>query len=137
MSERFIGFAATTHIQYLLMADLFAFIRRMPPATWDETRILNARIGESITTARRSGRQWFVGSIIDERGGELPIPLDFLEPGVDYDATFYEDAPDSHFVNNREAHRLRPGTANPGETIRARLAPEGGHCLWLRLRRQS
>ncbi|MEI8044700.1 MAG: glycoside hydrolase family 97 catalytic domain-containing protein, partial [Verrucomicrobiota bacterium] len=36
--------------EYAKKADLFEFIRRMPPATWDDTRIFNSRVGESITT---------------------------------------------------------------------------------------
>jgi len=122
--------------EYAEKADLFAFIRRMP-TTWDETRILNSRIGASITTARRSGRAWFVGSVINEAGGELAIPLDFLAPDTRYDVTYYEDAPDSHYVTNREAYRIRHGTVKRGDTIQARLAPGGGHCLWIRPHSQT
>ena len=123
--------------EYAKKADLFEFIRRMPPATWDDTRIFNSRVGESITTARRSGQEWFIGSVINERGGELLIPLDFLAPGVNYDATFYEDAPDNHYINNREAYRIRSGTVASRDTIKARLAPGGGHCIWIRPRSPS
>ena len=117
--------------EYAKKADLFDFIRRMP-ATWDETRIVNSRIGQSITTARRSGTEWFVGSVINEAGGELSIPLDFLAPNLGYDATYYEDAPDANCKTNREAYRIRHGTVKQGDTIKAKLAPGGGHCMWIR-----
>ncbi len=120
--------------EYAKKADLFEFIRRMPPATWDETRILNSRIGVSITTARRSGDQWFVGSVINESGGELPIPLDFLAPGLIYDATFYEDAPGTHSITNRESYQIHKATVTRHDTVEAKLAPGGGHCLWIRPR---
>ena len=118
--------------EYSKKADLFEFIRHMPPATWDDTKIINSQIGKCITTARRSGDEWFVGSVINETGGELKIPLDFLTPGVNYDATFYEDAPDSHYINNREAYRIRQGSVTQSDTIKAKLAPGGGHCIWIR-----
>ena len=117
--------------EYAKKADLFEFIRQMP-ATWDESRIINSRIGEHITTARRSGDQWFVASVIDGKGGSLKIPLEFLEPGKSYHVTFYEDAPEAHFIKNREAYQIRTGNVTGGDTIEARMAPGGGHCMWIR-----
>ncbi len=101
--------------------------------TWDETRILNASIGETITTARRSGSEWFIASCCDEKGAELPIKLDFLEPGKSYQATLYEDAPDTHYINNKEAYVIRRIHVKKGDTISAKLAPGGGHCIYLSL----
>ncbi len=117
--------------EYQKKADLFEFIRRMP-ATWDESRVINSKIGEHITTARRTGDQWFVGSVINEQGGVLRIPLNFLEPGKNYTATFYEDAPETHFVNNREAYQIRKGQVTSQDTIEAKMAPGGGHGMWIR-----
>lgn len=117
--------------EYAKKADLFEFIREMPVSS-DETRILNAEVGRSITTLRRKGESWFIASAIDEQGGVLDIPLDFLQEGKTYQATWYEDAPEAHFINNREAYLVRKGTVKKGDTITAKLAPGGGHCLWIR-----
>ena len=117
--------------EYAKKADLFEFIREMPVSS-DETRILNAQIGRSITVLRRKGGSWFIASAIDEQGGILGIPLDFLQDGRIYQATWYEDAPDAHFVHNREAYQVRTGTVRKGDHVQARLAPGGGHCLWIR-----
>jgi alpha-glucosidase len=117
--------------EYAKKADLFEFIRHMP-ATWDESRVIHSKIGEHISTARRSRDQWFVGSVINEQGGMLRIPLDFLEKGKRYDVTFYEDAPDTHYIKNRESYRIRKGTVTGKDTIEARMAPGGGHCMWIR-----
>jgi alpha-glucosidase len=117
--------------EYQKKADLFEFIRHMP-ATWDESRVIHSKIGEHITTARRHGDQWFVGSVINEQSGTLSIPLDFLEKGRTYTVTFYEDAPETHFVKNREAYRIRKGQASSNDVIEAILAPGGGHCMWIR-----
>jgi hypothetical protein len=117
--------------EYAKKADLFEFIREMPLSS-DETRILNPEIGCSITTLRRKGESWFIASAIDEQGGTLDVPLDFLQDGKTYQATWYEDAPDAHFIHNREAYQVRKGTVKKGDIIQARLAPGGGHCLWIR-----
>jgi alpha-glucosidase len=117
--------------EYAKKADLFEFIREMPVSS-DETRILNAEIGRSITILRRKGEAWFIASAIDEQGGTLDIPLDCLQDGTTYQATWYEDAPDAHFIRNREAYQVRTGTVKKGDIIQARLAPGGGHCMWIR-----
>ncbi len=83
--------------EYARKDDLFEFVRKLPSGAWDETRVLHAAIGEHITTARRDGQEWFIGSVIDEDGGSLNIDLEFLEEGVTYAATMYEDATDSHY----------------------------------------
>jgi alpha-glucosidase len=117
--------------EYAKKADLFEFIREMPVAC-DETLILNAEIGRSITTLRRKGEAWFIASAINEQGGTLVIPLDCLKENTIYQATYYEDAPETHFINNREAYQIRTGSVKKGDIIKARLAPGGGHCMWIR-----
>ena len=117
--------------EYAKKADLFEFIRHMP-ATWDESQVVHSKIGEHITTARRSGDQWFVGSVINEQGGTLQISLDFLEKGKCYEVTFYEDAPDTHYIKNRESYQIRKGQVSSADIIDAKMAPGGGHCMWIR-----
>ena len=63
------------------------------PVTWDETRVLEGKIGEYATMARRKGRHWFVASLTGEQGRALEIPLNFLEKNVEYTATLYVDDP--------------------------------------------
>jgi hypothetical protein len=99
--------------------------------TWDETRILHGEIGHYITTARRSGGQWFLASATNEEARTLKIALDFLEPERGYTATLYEDAPNAHYVENREAYRVRKIEVKRGDTIDAAMAPGGGHCVHL------
>lgn len=116
---------------YAKKADLFEFIRSLPP-TWDETRILHGEIGQFITTARRGGNQWFIASATNEDARTLPITLDFLDEGKEYDATLYQDAPDTHYKTNREAYEVQKTTVRKGNVIPAKMAPGGGHSIWVR-----
>jgi alpha-glucosidase len=137
---------------YQRKADLFEFIGQLP-MNWDETNVLEAEIGQYITLARRAGDQWFVGSLADEQGRETSVTLDFLEEGVVYDVTLYEDAPDANYeyigpMNKQEAKRagqeLKPQktrrelyqvkkvSAQKGDVIPVLIAPGGGHCMWIR-----
>lgn len=117
---------------YEAKADLFEFIKKMPVGKWDETKILNSSIGKNITTARRYGNQWFVGSVIDQKGGSLDIKLDFLEAGKTYEVTFYEDTAETHCKTNPEAYQVRKGTVVKNDIIEAKLASGGGHCMWIK-----
>lgn len=112
-------------------ADLFEFIAKLP-MNWDETKILNGAVGNYITTARRSGDEWFVASACDEDGVNLDIELDFLDDGDEYEATLYEDAPDSHYITNKDEYRIRKMKVKKGDIIKSKLAPGGGHCIWIK-----
>lgn len=117
--------------EYARKADLFEFLSRLP-MDWDETRILSGEIGQHITTARRAGDTWYLASVTNEQGRQLPIRLDFLKPDTTYQASHYEDAPDAHYQTNREAYRVRESRVASTDTIVAKLAPGGGHCLILK-----
>lgn len=116
---------------YAAKQDLFQFVAKLP-MTWDDTIIVNASVGHYITTARRSGDQWFVGSCCDEQGAELRIALKFLNPNVTYAATLYEDGPNAHFMQNKETYQIRRQTVSKNDVLTAQLAPGGGHCIYLR-----
>lgn len=61
------------------------------PATWDETRVLSAEIGDHLITARRSGTDWYVGAMTGDRPQTLRYPLTFLGKGK-WLAESYDDA---------------------------------------------
>ena len=67
---------------------------KIVPTTWDETLVLNAAVGDYITTARRTAGDWYIGSMTDMEARTLTIPLDFLDEGT-YVATVWKDAADS------------------------------------------
>jgi hypothetical protein len=117
---------------YEAKKDLFEFIQKQPAGKWDESQIIHSQIGDHITTARRHGEEWFIGSVINQQGGTLDISLDFLEAGLSYEATFYEDTEQTHCKTNPEAYQIRTGQVKKGDLIQAKLAPGGGHCMWIR-----
>ena len=120
--------------EYQKKAEMFEFLREMP-TTWDETRILHSSIPNYISTARRSGSEWFVCSATNETARTLSIPLDFLDSG-DYQVTYYEDDHDgatpTHYINNRETYQVRTGTVTSTGTVDAIMVAGGGHCMWIR-----
>ena len=70
------------------------FIKKVP-VTWDKTKVLNAKIGEYLTVARKNGNKWFIGSMTGDRPQSFQIDLDFLNDEKTYKATIYYDDKDA------------------------------------------
>ncbi len=102
---------------------------RQIPTVWDDTKVLNAKIGAYATVARRSGGDWFVGSINALERRTLAIPLTFLTPGKKYTAQIYSDAAPDGADRTKVACATREVTSS--DTITADLASNGGHAIRL------
>lgn len=68
---------------------------KLMPTVWDDTKILEGEIGEYATIARRSGDNWFLGSLTGNYQRKCTIEFNFLDAGADYLATIYSFDPDS------------------------------------------
>lgn len=60
------------------------------PTVWDDSKVIDGKIGEYGTIARRHGDDWYVGSLTNE-ARNLVLPLDFLNKNRQYEATIYWD----------------------------------------------
>lgn len=96
------------------------------PASWDETRVLNAKVGDYITIARRHGKDWYVGSIAGSHGAQLDIPLEFLGAG-NFKAEAYSDAPDASVHPTKTTVEQKSVTR--ATTLKAILASGGGQAI--------
>jgi alpha-glucosidase len=106
----------------------FRFIEEAP-VDWDDTKVLNGRIGDYVTIARRSGDSWYVGSITDEEARDFRVELSFLEPGREYVARVYSDAPDSDWETNPHAYEIREESVTSESVLAVKLAPGGGQAI--------
>jgi alpha-glucosidase len=104
-----------------------AFLQAVP-VTWDETRVLNGLPPEYITVARRSGREWYVGSITNWDPRELDLPLSFLSAGT-YSAEIYADGPDA--ASHPKDSLLEKQRVDAGTVLKLKLAPGGGCAIRL------
>ncbi len=105
----------------------FEFIRQVP-TTWDEVRVLGGLPMESITLTRRSGKDWYVGSITNWDARDVKVPLSFLGEGK-YTAEIYADAPDAgteatHTTFTREA-------VDRSTVLDVHMVSGGGNAIWI------
>ncbi|MCP4453089.1 MAG: glycoside hydrolase family 97 protein [Planctomycetes bacterium] len=64
---------------------------KLVPTTWNETRVINGQVGNYITVARRSGRDWYIGVMTDWTARSLTLPLTYLGTGR-FAAQIWRDA---------------------------------------------
>ena len=96
---------------------------KIVPTVWDETRVLDGVVAQHLVMARRSGNEWFLGAATDHQGRQIPVRLDFLDPGK-WTMSLWSDASDSGL--NAEHLQTDTRTVTAEDTIDLRLAPNGG-----------
>jgi alpha-glucosidase len=93
------------------------------PSVWDETRVLDARLGDYVVVARRRLADWYVGAITDATARELPLDLDFLPEGA-FRMTAFEDGVNaSRWASD---YRRTEGDVTRASRLTLRLAGGGG-----------
>ena len=111
----------------------FQFIQDVP-CTWDESRILDAVIGDYVVTARRKEQEWFLGAITDEEPRTLTVTLDFLEEGKTYHAEIYEDGKNIDFDTNPTDVNIRSIHVQRGDSLTIKMAKSGGMAVRLKFK---
>jgi len=105
------------------------------PTTWDETKILEAKVSDYIITARKKarlsdgqGEDWYIAGMTDWTPRDFQLQLDFLDDGV-YKAELCMDGvnartyPSDYVIKNFELKK--------DESITIKMAPGGGFLLKL------
>ena len=98
------------------------------PTVWDETKVVNGQIGQFAIIARRSGDDWFVGTINGNEPRQLQLPLSFLELGKTYTAHIYADD-DAATTATKVSVETRPVDSNT--TLAVPLQVTGGQAIWI------
>lgn len=105
----------------------FKFLQDVP-VDWEDTRVLNAEIGEYITTVRKDkfSEDWFLGSLTNEEGRSFEIDLSFLDSESSYEAQIYADAEGIAWNKNASEVVISAKQVKSADTLKIQLAPGGG-----------
>ncbi len=110
---------------YYRNQDCTEFITEVP-VTWDETKVLEAKVGEYVIVAKRKGAEWFIGGMTNNKENErtFEISLDFLEDSKPYQITMFEDGINA----GRQAMDYRKciSQVRKGEKIKINMVRNGG-----------
>ncbi len=111
-----------TPTHYYSESDCMEFLSKVP-SVWDETIGLDAKVGDYVLIARRSGKTWYIGGMTDGTARELTINLAFLGKGK-YKADIFQDGPNADKYGEDFKRVKQRVTSNEKLTIK--LAPGGG-----------
>ncbi len=94
------------------------------PVVWDETKVLDAKVGEYVVMARRSGDRWFIGAITNDKGRTLEIDLSFLPDAKNRQLVYFEDGINA----DRQAmdYKKREKEVNKSTKLTLKLVRNGG-----------
>ncbi|MDO4582698.1 MAG: glycoside hydrolase family 97 N-terminal domain-containing protein [Planctomycetia bacterium] len=100
------------------------FLRRVE-STWEDTCVLDAKIGKYIVTARKNKDGiWFLGGTNGSEAYISEVKLDFLEPNRDYTLKLWTEASEAQGEWRGTLLSLRKVRAS--DTLHLPMAPAGG-----------
>lgn len=110
--------------------DAFQFIRDVP-VDWDDTRAVAGEVGEFAVIARRArgGDDWYLGAVTDDSAREVPVPLDFLEPGRRYTAQIYRDGDGADWRTDPRSLVIESREVGTDDTLTLTMASGGGQAI--------
>ncbi len=122
--------AADLPENYEAHLDAFQFIKNVP-VNWSATKVIEAEPGEYLTIARRKkdAKDWYLGSITDEKSRQLVIPLNFLEQGSTYIARIYRDGPNASYDKNQTDYIIEEKIVNANSKLNIPIAKGGGTAI--------
>lgn len=115
---------------YMRFPDAFQFIKDVP-VEWSRSVYLEAEPAEYITTARKDkhSNDWYVGSTAGNHARISEIALDFLEPGVKYEATIYADGKDADSLTNPQSYTITKKTVTSKSKLKLPVVVSGGYAI--------
>lgn len=94
------------------------------PTVWDETIVLDGKMGEYIVTARRKGNDWYIGGITNWTPRDLTVDLSSLNLKDGAKMKLFTDGVNAH--RNGNDYRSETTDVAPSDTLKVHLAPGGG-----------
>jgi alpha-glucosidase len=93
------------------------------PTVWDETIIIDARLGEYILEARRNGDDWYLAALNSWTPLDFTVSLSFLNAGT-YDIEAASDGINA--ARNPQDYRIDNRDVTRNDSVKLSLAPGGG-----------
>jgi len=107
---------------YLREPEAMEFLAPVP-TVWDETKVLDAKLGEYVLVARRNGRDWYIGALTNWTGRDLEVDLSFL-PSGSFTMEAYQDGVNADRLASDYAKTKTQVTSS--KKLKITLAPGGG-----------
>ena len=118
---------------YLREPEIMNFLGPVP-SVWHETKVLHAKISDSIVIARRHDQDWYIGAMTDWTPRELQINFSFLPNGT-WQLEEYQDGPNADRVGSD--YKRLTSIVNNKTKLWIKLAGGGGWVAQIRSQNQK
>ena len=98
------------------------------PTVWDDTKVVHGEIGKYATIARRSGDDWFIGTINGDEARDLQLSLTFLDAAKKYRGHVYAD---DETISSKTKVSVNTRPVDSQTQLRVPLKPTGGQAIWI------
>ncbi len=93
------------------------------PTVWDETIVLDAKVGEYVLVARQKGDEWYIGAMTNWISRDLVVDLSFLDGGK-YIIDIWQDGINAK--KNGNDFKNQTDNIIKSDKLKIHLAPGGG-----------
>jgi alpha-glucosidase len=107
---------------YLREPEIMEFLGPVP-SVWDETKVLDARIGEFIALARKNGTDWYFGAMTNWTPRDLQIDLSFLPEGNFWMEAYQDGVNADRYASDYKKTKIQISKTTE---LKVQLAPGGG-----------
>lgn len=107
---------------YLREPEVMDFLAPVP-TVWDETKVIDAKMGDYVVVARRKGREWYIGAMTDWTARTLDVDFSFL-PAGNFQMESYEDGPNADRIGID--YKKRKSRVTKNSRMKISMAPGGG-----------
>lgn len=107
---------------YYREPEAMEFLEKVP-VVWDETRVLDGKVGEYIVTARRSGDTWYVGAMTNWTARSVELDLGFLGDG-NHTMQVWKDGVNAH--RQAKDFKQEKDYVSISSKVKIEMAPGGG-----------
>lgn len=104
------------------------FISKIP-TVWDDTKVLEAKFGEYLVEARKTGNVWYVAGLTGDRAKEITLDFSFLGEG-NFTAQIMKDGPNADRIGTDYLFENKQVTKNSKLTFK--MASGGGFVIFVK-----
>ena len=116
--------------EYRKYPDILNYLSQVP-ASWDETRVLSAKVGEYAVVAKRKGKTWYVAGMNAWGERKLNVDFSFLGRNKTINSQLFTDTEISNDDPNQ--YQSKNITLNTSKPLEVYMASGGGFVTIIRL----
>ena len=94
---------------------------------WDQTAVLDGKIGEYVVTARRKGDTWYIGGMTNWTARTLEVDLSQILNEGNYTVDLFRDGANAHRIASD--YKREKMTLPVSRKLTIHLAPGGGFMM--------